>query len=192
MLLDSVRNCGKIFAAVINGPERGHITAASKLVFFDVAGAQKLMEQARDGKFTVGDYVPRVRHNRIKSAEKDPGPQSRVLHIEGPSCIVNQPYLAALFRGKIMDWQDEIVLTLWTTETLTRLEWRFGSFRCQADTARNIIDRTKRSVVSIEECSLWQAVTVHYGVDPCAPKHVVDPCVPKHGVDPYTPKPTTK
>ncbi|KAI0458188.1 hypothetical protein F5B21DRAFT_520099 [Xylaria acuta] len=173
-LLDHVRNCGKVYAAVINGPERAHIAAASKIVFFDVAGAQNLLKQARDGKFVVGGYIPRVILNRIKTAAKPPSPNSRVLHIEGPSCIVNQPYLTALFRSDGITWQDEEVIVLSNNGTLTRLEWRFGSYRCQAESARHLIDRVKRwNFMPPIEAQMWQLVTVHFGVDPCAPKPVV-------------------
>ncbi|KAJ8130355.1 hypothetical protein O1611_g3280 [Lasiodiplodia mahajangana] len=171
MLLNAVRNCGKIFAAVINGPEPGHITAASKLVFFDVEGAKNLLRQACEGRFIVGRYIPRVRYNRIRSAAKDPCPNSRVLHIKGPSSIVNYLYLRSLFSGEHITWQDEEVSTDIQTETHTCLEWRFGSYRCQAEAARAIIERRKKKVVDVtlEEFRLWQSVTVAWGVDPCAP-----------------------
>ncbi|KAJ2997704.1 hypothetical protein NUW58_g570 [Xylaria curta] len=175
-LLDNVRNCGKIYAAVINGPENGHITAASKIVFFDVAGADNLLQQAREGRFVVGGYMPRVRRNRIKTEAKPPSPSSRVLHIEGPSCLVNEVYLRKLFSEDSIVWQDEVVVVLSSNEMLTRLEWRFGSYRCQAESARHLIERIKRrnSIMSYPEDSqlwswLWQGVTVHFGVDPCAP-----------------------
>ncbi|KAH8163707.1 hypothetical protein CIB48_g4541 [Xylaria polymorpha] len=171
-LLDNVRNCGKVYAAVINGPEHTHITAASKIVFFDVAGAQNLLDQAREGSFTVGDHIPRVIHNRIKTEAKPPCPNSRVLHIEGPSCIVNQRYLAALFRNDGITWQDEEIIVLSDNGILTRLEWRFGSYRCQAESARHLIDRVKRhcnNIMPLNYSQYWQGVTVHFGVDPCAP-----------------------
>ncbi|KAI1170859.1 hypothetical protein F4777DRAFT_90604 [Nemania sp. FL0916] len=172
MLLDNVRNCGKVYAAVVNKPEQNHITAASKIVFFDVAGAENLLRQAREGGFIIEGFVPRVCRNRIKCEEKPPSPNSRVLHIEGPSCIVNQPNLAAMFRRGGITWQDEVVITLSSNETVTRLEWRFGSYRCQAESARHLIDRVKRNreVMPWNESQLWQCVTVHFGVDPCAPQ----------------------
>ncbi|KAI0913404.1 hypothetical protein F4823DRAFT_630706 [Ustulina deusta] len=174
MLLGSVRNCGKVYASVVNGPEHGHITAASKLVFFDVAGAQNLLRQYHIGKFIVDGYMPRVRYNRIKTEARSPSPASRVLHIEGPSCIVNQSCLAYLFRADGIVWQDEVVIVLSSNEVLTRLEWRFGSYRCQAESARLLIDRVKRQQHPASwEHQLWQRVTVHFGVDPCAPKPVV-------------------
>ncbi|KAI2632952.1 hypothetical protein GGS21DRAFT_148624 [Xylaria nigripes] len=170
MLLDSVRNCGKVYATVINGPDQRHATAASKLVFFDVVGAENLLRQARTGEFHVGGYMPCVCRNRIKTEAKAPSPNSRVLHIEGPNCIVNQSYLTALFHSDGITWQDEEVIILYSTESLTRLEWRFGSYRCQAESARHLIDRVRRREMATQKNMLWQNVTVHFGVDPCAPK----------------------
>ncbi|KAI3341154.1 hypothetical protein F4824DRAFT_450894 [Ustulina deusta] len=115
--------------------------------------------------------MPRVRYNRIKTEARLPSPASRVLHIEGPSCIVNQSCLAYLFRADGIVWQDEVVTVLSSNEVLTRLEWRFGSYRCQAESARLLIDRVKRQQHPASwEHQLWQRVTVHFGVDPCAPK----------------------
>ncbi|KAI0536839.1 hypothetical protein GGR58DRAFT_514238 [Xylaria digitata] len=172
MLLDSIRNCGKVYAAVINGPEHSHITAASKIVFFDVAGCENLLRQAREGNFIVGGYIPRVRRNRIKTAAKPPSPNSRVLHIEGPSCIVNERYLASLYRADNITWQDEEVIVLSSNDSLTRLEWRFGSFRCQAESARHLIERVKKliDITLLDQHQLWKRVSVHFGVDPCAPQ----------------------
>ncbi|KAI0162311.1 hypothetical protein GGR57DRAFT_517648 [Xylariaceae sp. FL1272] len=172
MLLDNIRNCGKIWAAVVNEPEAGHITSAAKVVFWDVTGAEHLLRQSVEGKFIVGDYIPRVRRNRIKSEAKPSGVHSRVLHIEGPSYVVNEPYLAAFFRHNDIKWQDEAVLTLMSNGNRTRLEWRFGSYRCQAESARHAIDRVKRPFNPVDQFSfqLWQDVSVYFGVDPCAPR----------------------
>ncbi|KAI0521066.1 hypothetical protein F5B22DRAFT_644309 [Xylaria bambusicola] len=171
MLLGSVRNCGKVYAAVVNPPEQGHMTSASKIVFFDVAGAQSLLRQYHDGTFVVNGYMPRVVHNRIRTRARPPSPVSRVLHIEGPSSIVNREYLAMLFRSDDIIWQDEVVVQLAGSTDFTRLEWRFGSYRCQAESARHLIDRVKRvQEEGTWEHFLWQCVTVNFGVDPCAPQ----------------------
>ncbi|KAI1421781.1 hypothetical protein F5Y12DRAFT_668426 [Xylaria sp. FL1777] len=167
MLLDNVRNCGKIYAAVVNAPGNGHITAASKIVFFDVAGVQNLLRQFNAGDFRVEGYMPRVGYNRIKTEARLLGAASRVLNIEGPSCIVNQRFLAYLFQTYGIKWQDEVVIVLSNRDGITRLEWRFGSYRCQAESARHLIDRVKRLQPPIPE---WQSVAVNFGVDPCAPR----------------------
>ncbi|KAI1263416.1 hypothetical protein F5Y18DRAFT_438113 [Xylariaceae sp. FL1019] len=172
MLLGNIRNCGKIWAAVVNEPEAGHITSAAKVVFWDVTGAEHLLRQSVEGKFIVGDYIPRVRRNRIKSEAKPPGVHSRVLHIEGPSYVVNQAYLAAFFSYNDIKWEDEAIITLMHNGNRTRLEWRFGSYRCQAESARHAIDRVKRPMNPVNQFSfqLWQDVSVYFGVDPCAPR----------------------
>ncbi|KAI0394492.1 hypothetical protein F5Y17DRAFT_427568 [Xylariaceae sp. FL0594] len=174
-LLKSIRNCGKVYATVINPPGNTHLTSASKIVFFDAEGARNLMRQAYEGTFVVEGYLPRVRHNRIKSEPKPPNPFSRVLHIEGPSVIVNQPCLEALFRGRDIMWQDEEVVVLFANKYLTRIEWRFGSYRCQAEFARDAIEVAKKSwdlkrEDEVLQAELWRNVTVHFGIDPCAPQ----------------------
>ncbi|KAI1769825.1 hypothetical protein F4818DRAFT_446808 [Hypoxylon cercidicola] len=179
-LLGSIRGCGKIYATVINPPEedaslpaglrREHTTSASKLVFFDRAGVDRLREQSRRGQFTVGGCVPRLRPNRIQSAPREPGPQCRVLHIEGPSEIVSEGFLHGFFGAKFT-YELESVETLGVFGHITRQEWRFGSFRCQAESARQSIAREKDRHNPVDpegHQRLWSQVMVHYGVDPCA------------------------
>ncbi|KAI1486493.1 hypothetical protein F5X96DRAFT_688730 [Biscogniauxia mediterranea] len=148
--------------------QQPHITSACKLVFFDVCGARSLLRQAREGHFAVGGYVPRVRHNRIRSAARPPGPQSRVLHIEGPDRVVNEPFLSAFFAARFSYEIEDVIVVARSGgvggiggegegqgqgqgqgeregqgEGRTRLEWRFGSYRCQAESARAWIAREK-------------------------------------------------
>ncbi|KAI0886883.1 uncharacterized protein GGS22DRAFT_186960 [Annulohypoxylon maeteangense] len=177
LLLGTIRGCGKIYAAVINPPVytnedytsgTHHSTAASKLVFFDRAGLDKLMAKSQAGEFSVGGYVPRLRMNRIKSTPRAAGPHCRVLHIEGPSSIVNERFLGAFFQSKFK-YELELVLTLATHGSRTRQEWRFGSYRCQAESARQAINREKlRSDLDPVDFCAWSQVSVHFGVDPCA------------------------
>ncbi|RYP32131.1 hypothetical protein DL767_005367 [Monosporascus sp. MG133] len=173
MLLSAVRGCGKIYACVVNPPTDAaggsHMTAAAKLVFFDRAGAENLLRRAREGRFKVGGCVPRVRPNRIRSAAREPGPHCRVLHIEGPPELVNTPYLHRFFAAKFT-FELEDVVTVYRTPQRVRQEWRFGSYRCQAEAARQSIHREKeRSDLAGAERALWDRVNVHFGVDPCAP-----------------------
>ncbi|RYP44337.1 hypothetical protein DL768_009196 [Monosporascus sp. mg162] len=173
MLLSAVRDCGKVYACVVNPPTDAaggsHMTAAAKLVFFDRAGAENLLRRARQGRFKVGGCVPRVRPNRIKSAAREPGPYCRVLHIEGPPGLVNAPYLCRFFAARFT-FELEDVLTVCRTPQRVRQEWRFGSYRCQAEAARQSIQREKeRPDLADAERALWDQVNVHFGVDPCAP-----------------------
>ncbi|KAI1801222.1 hypothetical protein F4811DRAFT_535193 [Daldinia bambusicola] len=179
MLLGAIRNCGKVFATVINPPDEStgryrqrapHTTSASKLVFFDRSGVDNLLAKAQAGEFSVEGYVPRVRMNRIRSAARDPGPHCRVIHIEGPSRIVNERTLHAFFTSKF-NYELEAVLTLSSNPWYTRQEWRFGSFRCQAESARQSINREKqRTDLAEAEALDWKEVQVYFGVDPCAPQ----------------------
>ncbi|KAI2635710.1 hypothetical protein GGS26DRAFT_509804 [Hypomontagnella submonticulosa] len=177
MLLGAIRRCGKIYATVINPPEypvrnqphRGnHLTSASKLVFFDRAGVERLIAQSQAGQFSVEGYVPRLRMNRIRSAPREPSGQCRVLHIDGPSHIVNERFLNTFFQTKFIYELDEVI-TLRVRNGFTRQEWRFGSYRCQAESARQSIAREKaRRNLSDAERIAWSQVQVHFGVDPCA------------------------
>ncbi|KAH9894632.1 hypothetical protein F4778DRAFT_283404 [Xylariomycetidae sp. FL2044] len=113
-------------------------SAAAKLVFFDRGGAERLYDQGRGGSFIVGGHVPHVRPNRVKSKPRDPGPQCRVLHIQGPSEIVNTVSLLAFFHGKF-EYQMEGIEDLVKMAGIARQEWRFGSYRRQAETTRQLI-----------------------------------------------------
>lgn len=171
MLLSAIRDCGKVFACVVNPPTHGkggaHMASASKVVFFDREGAARLLRQAHQGLFKVGGFVPRVRPNRIKSAARDLGPHCRVLHIEGPPEVVNLESLWRFFERKFTFEVEDVVL-LNQNARRVRHEWRFGSYRCQAEAARQSIHREKeRFDLTPEEKALWNQVNVHFGVDPC-------------------------
>jgi hypothetical protein len=173
-LLTNVRGCGKVYATVINPPDyhKGHLTSAAKLVFFSVDGARALLQQARLGLFIVNGYVPKVVYNRVKTAAQKPCPECRVIHVEGPSQIVNVEYLSNWFTltGGFTYEVDSInLLSESQTGGWRRLEWQFGSFRCQAAAAVMRIEQERRNIdVGDYEQSLWRQVTVYYGVDPCA------------------------
>ncbi|KAH8662417.1 hypothetical protein BX600DRAFT_513256 [Xylariales sp. PMI_506] len=174
-LLSKIRGCGKIYATVINPPEvnKGVSTSAAKLVFFEPQGAQHLMQQASLGIFSVSECVPRVTYNRIRTRAQNPGPESRVLHIEGPKVIVNEEFLHHWF-GQRFTYQTEQASILNEDASPTgrrRMEWRFGSYRCQASAAMSFIDKERRRTFDTADNSsmlLWRQVHTYYGVDPCA------------------------
>ncbi|KAF3014218.1 hypothetical protein E8E14_008251 [Neopestalotiopsis sp. 37M] len=170
-LLGAIRDCGKVYACFINCPDpmSGHSTFAAKLVFFDAGGAKKLRSRALRGEFVVNGYVPVVRYNRIRTASQPPGPESRVLHIEGPSDIISQDKLDWLFNGNFQ-FETEDVRILSEDAGRRRLEWRFGSFRCQAASAKKLIEERRRAARGEPRSILasWGHVNVFYGLDPCA------------------------
>ncbi|KAI8633904.1 hypothetical protein F5Y19DRAFT_257226 [Xylariaceae sp. FL1651] len=181
-LLDAVKDCGKIYAAVINPPEAQlHMTSAAKLVFFDVQGKQRLVSRWERGLFTVGNHTPLVRPNRIRVAaqpDENGGPRSRVLVISGPREAMTEAVLCGYFQrlcafdlqyvkfvGKEQeahnDGDDD-------GERRATMEWAFSSYRCQAERVYNVIRNKKESLkVSVEERAAWALVDLRFGRDPC-------------------------
>ncbi|KAK3379249.1 hypothetical protein B0T24DRAFT_522047 [Lasiosphaeria ovina] len=93
-------------------------------------------------------YRGRVVWNRIRSAETDAGGgKSRVLLISGPAALVNEPVLHAYFSSK-MEYQVDEVRHLGFADVGDQsggrralVEFRFGSYRCQAEAARMALSR---------------------------------------------------
>ncbi|KAL8367074.1 hypothetical protein RB595_007984 [Gaeumannomyces hyphopodioides] len=86
--------------------------------------------------------------------------RSRVLLIYGPSRFVNFDSLTAYFRSKL-EFQVDEVLTLAVSspggpDDGVLLEYRFGSFRCQAEAAKMALTREYPDTVKV-----W------FGEDPC-------------------------
>ncbi|EJT75756.1 hypothetical protein GGTG_05686 [Gaeumannomyces tritici R3-111a-1] len=85
--------------------------------------------------------------------------RSRVLLIYGPARFVNFDSLTAYFRSKL-EFQIDEVLTLAMSgqgpDDGVLLEYRFGSFRCQAEAAKMALTREHQDTVRV-----W------FGVDPC-------------------------
>lgn len=90
----------------------------------------------------------RVTWNRIRSAEVDVGGRkSRVLLVGGPPEIVNERFLSAYLDTK-MQYQLDQVLHRGASPDGARvlLEFRFGSFRCQAEAAKMALTREFRDL----------------------------------------------
>lgn len=160
-LLANIRNAGRVYATHINAPEidKGHGTCAAKVIFFERVAAERFFAQCQETGFHVaGRPTPgRVIWNRIRTAEHTgPRHQSRVLQIAGPSGIVNEAFLTAYFQSKL-DFQIDEVLEVGGTPERRVVEYRFGSFRCQAEAAKMALARE------------WSEldVKVWFGPDPC-------------------------
>jgi len=105
-------------------------------------------------------HVGRVVWNRIRSSEVDVGGRkSRVLLISGPPALVNEVALCNYLAGKI-SYQIESVRTVahatvsnpstaallglhtdGANEQRALMEFRFGSYRCQSESARMALTR---------------------------------------------------
>jgi hypothetical protein len=159
-LLSEIRGVGRVYATVINppDPDHGHTTAAAKVVFFTLASAHEFYAKAHRERFIINGYTTRVSWNRIKSAEHpNPGDRSRVLMLQGAPEFVNERSLTVWFLERFTFEIDKVIERN-VTSNLAIVEYRFGSYRCQAEAAKMALAREKSDVV-------WN---LRYGEDPCA------------------------
>lgn len=174
-LLHAIRGCGKIYACVINWPEpgRGHMTCAAKVVFWDKSGAAELRRRAAAGQFVFNNFQPKVVYNRIRTASQRPGQESRVIHIEGHKSIVDKDVLFRFFSENFKFQTDEVIVCMEEPgqDGRRRLEWRFGSYRCQSASAMKFIEerRHKFPPGMDDQHNFWGQVHAYYALDPCDP-----------------------
>lgn len=149
-LLGALRGTGgRVYAVVINlpNPMLGQTRAAAKVVFFERQAAATVHQRANEfgGGLRVRGHEVRVGWNRVKSAAVEHPYRSRVLLIVGEPSFVNADALTAFFESKFVFQMDEIVthsvgVPGWLPSAV---EYRFGSFRCQAESARIALLREK-------------------------------------------------
>lgn len=165
--IHSLGPSGRIYAVHINGPElhHGHPGCAAKVVFFKRNVAHEFYSKcASDGKgFAVNGQPARVMWNRIKTSERQhlsESNASRVLLIAGPPQIVNPRTLTEFFNTKLQFQVDRIITHVEGT-TLGEdavVEYRFGSFRCQAQAAKMALTRE------------LPRIRCFFGMDPLEPR----------------------
>lgn len=157
-LLQSIRNIGRIWCTFINQPDNVmHLTAAAKVVFFSPEAAQSLLYLSCTEGLTVRGYRVKVSHNRIKyPAHLCVGKTSRVLIITGQSFFVNEESLAQYF-GERFVFQIDQVNELIRVNGRAVVEYRFGSYRCQAQMGK----------MSLEKDRPPGFEKVEFGDDPC-------------------------
>ncbi|KAI0009639.1 hypothetical protein F4779DRAFT_617407 [Xylariaceae sp. FL0662B] len=175
MLLGAIRNTGKIFQASTIAPDTEHVTTAAKVVFWDPAGADLFLAQVDRGEFIVGDYVPSVKKNLIRVAAHDPMKASRVFQIQGPSKIINREYLERYFEKHFSYELDDAKVMFHREELgITRIEFRFSSYRAQAAAAWKWAAMAKEGRIEAvgdmerDEIDLWGLIDIYWGRDPCA------------------------
>jgi hypothetical protein len=159
-LLTTIRDIGRVYATHINAPEpdKGHPTCAAKIIFFERRAAETFQARFAGGLQITGypEYTARAVWNRVRSAEPvSPRWHTRVLLISGPRAFVNPQSLTAYFQSKLDFDVDEIIEhgnANWHV-----VEYRFGSYRCQAEVAKMALLREMAG----------QGVQVRFGRDPC-------------------------
>ncbi|KAK4448056.1 hypothetical protein QBC34DRAFT_301633 [Podospora aff. communis PSN243] len=155
---------GRVYFCHINRPQDdsnrpGRTTAAAKLVFFEAASASGFLQRHANEGFAVDGYHIQAVYNRNRVAEAPERKNvTRVLIISGPKEVVHEEVLEKLFRGHFEYQMDGPVITWGETETDRCLEWRFGSYRAQAQAA----------CLFMRQNGIFSRVKVIYGQDPCA------------------------
>ncbi|KKF92217.1 hypothetical protein CFO_g5429 [Ceratocystis platani] len=140
-LLSEIRGIGRVYATVINPPNvsSGHSTSAAKIVFFERNAAHAFFVQANHNGFVLRGFQARVSWNRIKSSEQaNSRSKSRVLVLTGFSEVVNEEFLMQWFSQRFKFEVDKVVPVI-DTGVWAKLEFRFGSYRCQAEAAKMAI-----------------------------------------------------
>lgn len=107
-----------------------------------------------DGKPSGGGnpVVARVMWNRIRTSERPHLAQSnasRVLLVAGPREFVSPRALAAFFASKLQFQTDRVIVHVEGSDDGEQdavVEYRFGSFRCQAQAARLALQRERPQV----------------------------------------------
>lgn len=161
-LLEQVVNCGRIYACHINPPDVAtrHMNSAAKVVFFDAFSTQKFIHHCTTQGLWVGGNPVRAVHNRIKSCPAtESQTASRVLLIYGPAMVVNPRGLTAFF-SRFLSFEVDCIISHGAchhTPECALVEYRFGSYRCQAQLAKRALRKTFAG-----------SVDVFYGEDSCA------------------------
>ncbi|KAK3331178.1 hypothetical protein B0H66DRAFT_528504 [Apodospora peruviana] len=144
-ILDAVRNVGRIYAMHLNKDQEGqrgkrHEHGAAKLVFFTKGEATRFWDKhgqhVNAQPLIIRGMQTVVRRNRNKVAEQLglPPNRTRVLLITGPPHLVNEEFLIPWFQSKFKFEIDDILWHVRHPE-VNMMEWRFSSFRSQAQSA---------------------------------------------------------
>ncbi|KUI63721.1 hypothetical protein VM1G_10513 [Cytospora mali] len=161
--IHSMGPTGRIYATHINAPEpdRQHYGCAAKVIFFERNAAHHFFDLCEEHGFIIDGFSARVMWNRIKTAQQAHARNTtRVLLIAGDRTFVNPSALTEYFRTKLQFQIDCIIPHGDGLDGKNAVvEYRFGSFRCQAEAAKMALVREHEDV----KC--------YFHPDPCEPGH---------------------
>ena len=151
-LLGAIRNVGQVYATVINPPTGQHQTSAAKIVFFERYQAEKLMALILDGRnFQVmGRHIRDIRWNKIKSGRYPNPSHSRAIRITGPRELMDFGFFELFFKTRFTYELEARQVVDCVATGMVSHEWRFGSLRCQAASAKTAIERELKGVYNME------------------------------------------
>ncbi|KAI0885011.1 uncharacterized protein GGS22DRAFT_200103 [Annulohypoxylon maeteangense] len=160
-LLAAITRTGRVRSTVVNAPTGTIMTAAASISFFNRKDAENLYRKIENGRILYRGTFPSIQWNRNKVGEGDAHPlASRVLLIAGDPEIVNEKYLNEFFSKKFV-YEIDCIINHGTVDgfngPISRLEYRFGSWRSQASSARLALTLELKGFLLVE-----------YGPDPCA------------------------
>ncbi|ROV95544.1 hypothetical protein VSDG_05308 [Cytospora chrysosperma] len=155
---------GRIYATSISPPDAesdhtlpSHRTSAAKMAFYRPEEATRLLQLCSMGLLKVQGYRVRAVRNRVKvPANLGKDNTSRCLVIWGPRALVNEIQLTRLFNTYFSFDTEEVILRH-EGENFRCLEWRFGSFRAQAESAQKMLNDKEHK----------DFYTVEFARDPC-------------------------
>lgn len=137
-LLNNITNVDRVWQTVINPPHPDYRTVAATLAFCSPEGARDFLNRCtqKNGGFAVRNYRATVRYNNRRQETRPdiPPDHTRVIVIEGPRKMVNTEFLWAYFSSHFVFETDEVI-TWVAGEYVNVLEWRFASYRLQAQVA---------------------------------------------------------
>ncbi|KAM4067053.1 hypothetical protein HRG_001058 [Hirsutella rhossiliensis] len=157
-LLGAISQIGRVWCTYINLPDNvKHHTAAAKVVFFTPEAAQKLLTNSWTKTIVIRGCRVRASHNRIKYGRNAmAGKMSRVLIITGSQEFVNPENLRNWFMERFV-FQEDVVIELIKAAGRAVCEFRFGSYRCQAQMGKMALEKDRP--VGFEK--------VEFADDPC-------------------------
>ncbi|KAL2879328.1 hypothetical protein SGCOL_005456 [Colletotrichum sp. CLE4] len=172
-VLGQIRGMGRVWATVINPPDgHDHFTSAAKLVFFELAAAQRFYAHCRNParRLIISGYAVKIVRNRVRKAEEDVGGyHSRVLVVTGELSFVNKDTLLRYFRTKLDFDTEEVTTLVQDPQTgMGELEMRFACYRNQAESARQALNKEYPPGATLPDGRMSPIWELRYGVDPCS------------------------
>ncbi|ROW07255.1 hypothetical protein VMCG_03802 [Cytospora schulzeri] len=136
---------GRIYATNITPPDASsdrnlpsHRTSAAKVIFYRPEEAARLLFTCEQGLLRVQGYKVRAKRNRVRTPASGKPNTSRCVSIVGRRDFVDEMNLRGIFNANFTFDTDQVIL-LEEGETWCRLEWRFGSYRAQAESAELLL-----------------------------------------------------
>lgn len=127
---------GKVYQTHIMEPSGIHELPGARLTMWDRPSAESVYAAIDSGRLVIGGLTAQVVWDQIlRVPHLGRTYLSRVLHIRGPSHIVDVESIYDILNELIV-YQTQRVSVLWESEDEREIRWIFGSFYAQAEPAR--------------------------------------------------------